>query len=48
MNTMNRLAEIVSALDRLEIPCLVMGGHAARYYGIERNTIDVESAAKMV
>ena len=42
MNAANRLAEIVSALDRLGIPSLVMGGHAARYYGVERNTIDYD------
>ena len=42
MNAAERLTEIVSALDRLEIPYLVTGGHAARYYGIERNTIDYD------
>lgn len=42
MNAANRLAEIVSALERLGIPYLVMGGHAARYYGVERNTIDFD------
>jgi len=38
----NRLAEIVSALERLGIPYLIMGGHAVRYYGVERNTIDYD------
>jgi len=36
LNPVKRLAKIVSALDRLGIPILVMGGHAARYYGIEQ------------
>ena len=39
MNAANRLGEIVSAIERLDIAYLVMGGHAARYYGVERNTI---------
>ena len=42
VNGAYRLAKIVSALDRLGIPYLVMGGHAARYYGVERNTIDYD------
>jgi hypothetical protein len=37
-----RLAEIVSALEGAGITCLVMGGHAVRYYGLERNTIDFD------
>src|SRR5262249_11446188 len=40
VNAPNRLGDIVSALDRLGILCLVMGGHAVRYYGVRRNTID--------
>ena len=48
MNPAKRLAEIVSALDRLGIPVLVMGGHAARYYGIERNTVDYDLHATFV
>jgi hypothetical protein len=37
-----RLAEIVTALEAVGLSCLVMGGHAVRYYGIERNTIDFD------
>jgi hypothetical protein len=37
-----RLAEIVAALEAAGIPCLVMGGHAVRYYGLNRNTIDFD------
>jgi len=37
-----RLAAIVTALERLGLPHLVMGGHAARYYGVDRNTIDFD------
>jgi hypothetical protein len=34
-----RLAEIVTAIEATGIPCLVLGGHAVRYYGLSRNTI---------
>ncbi len=37
-----RLAEIVTALEAVGLSCLVMGGHAARYYGLDRNTIDYD------
>jgi hypothetical protein len=37
-----RLAAIVSALHDAGVRCLVMGGHAVRYYGLERNTIDFD------
>jgi hypothetical protein len=37
-----RLAAIVTALEAVGLSCLVMGGHAVRYYGIERNTIDFD------
>ncbi len=40
MNPESRLAEIIAALDGVGIPCLVMGGHAVRYYGLSRNTTD--------
>ena len=42
MNPESRLAEIVSALEGAGIPCLVMGGHAVRFYGLSRNTIDFD------
>ncbi|MGH9799326.1 MAG: hypothetical protein ACRD82_03100, partial [Blastocatellia bacterium] len=40
MNVIAHLAEIVSALNALQIPHLVMGGHAVRYYGFSRETND--------
>jgi hypothetical protein len=40
MNVVEHLAEIVSALNALQIPHLVMGGHAVRYYGFSRETND--------
>jgi len=42
VNPESRLAEIVSALEGAGIPCLVMGGHAVRFYGLSRNTIDFD------
>lgn len=42
MNPATRLAEIVTALERVSISCLVMGGHAVRYYGLDRNTADFD------
>jgi hypothetical protein len=36
----NRLGEIVAALEAANITSLVMGGHAVRYYGRSRDTID--------
>lgn len=32
------LAEVVTALESVGIRCLVMGGHAVRYYGLDRMT----------
>jgi hypothetical protein len=40
VNTDARLAEIVAALEGEGIRCLVMGGHAVRFYGLNRNTVD--------
>jgi hypothetical protein len=37
-----RLAEVVSALETAGVSCLVMGGHAVRYYGLTRHTNDVD------
>lgn len=37
-----RLAEVVSALEEVGVACLVMGGHAVRFYGLARNTDDVD------
>ncbi len=42
MNPEARLAEIVAALEAVGLNCLVMGGHAVRFYGVERNTVDFD------
>lgn len=42
MNPEARLAQILDALEAVGLRCLVMGGHAVRYYGFERNTLDFD------
>jgi hypothetical protein len=42
VNAASRLAEIITALEAVGLTVLVMGGHAVRYYGIDRNTIDYD------
>jgi hypothetical protein len=42
VNAETRLAEIVAVLEQANIPCLVMGGHAVRFYGLSRNTNDFD------
>jgi hypothetical protein len=42
VNPEARLADIVTALQAVGLTCLVMGGHAARYYGLQRNTNDYD------
>ncbi len=37
-----RLATIFEAIGRSGVKALVMGGHAVRFYGVERNTIDYD------
>ncbi len=37
-----RLALIFAALKSRGITCLVMGGHAVRFYGVERKTVDFD------
>src|SRR5262249_46013471 len=37
-----RLAEVVSQLEGVGVSCLVMGGHAVRFYGLSRYTNDVD------
>jgi hypothetical protein len=37
-----RLAALYVELTHRGLPCLVMGGHAVRYYGVERTTIDYD------
>lgn len=42
MNSEQRLAAIVGALEEAGISCLVMGGHAVRHYGLLRSTVDYD------
>ena len=42
MSPEERLASIVSSLESVGISCLVMGGHAVRYYGLQRYTNDFD------
>ena len=42
MNPEARLAEIVAALEAVGLNCLVMGGHAVRFYGVDRTTADFD------
>jgi hypothetical protein len=42
VNSEARLAEIMTALEGVNLTCLVMGGHAVCYYGLRRNTIDFD------
>jgi hypothetical protein len=37
-----RLAEVVAALEGVGVSCLVMGGHAVRFYGLSRYTNEVD------
>jgi hypothetical protein len=40
MKIVEHLNQITTALDELKVPYLVMGGHAVRYYGFNRETTD--------
>ena len=42
MTPETRLAQIVTALEGVGLRCLVMGGHAVRFYGLQRNTVDFD------
>ena len=37
-----RVAEVVWELEAVGVSCLVLGGHAVRFYGLARNTNDVD------
>lgn len=42
MSPDGKLAEVLTALDSVGVRCLVMGGHAVRYYGLDRTTDDFD------
>jgi hypothetical protein len=42
LNPEERLAAIVVALESVGLSCLVMGGHAVRFYGLQRHTNDFD------
>jgi hypothetical protein len=42
VNAEERLAGLYREMVGLGLPCLVMGGHAVRFYGIDRTTIDFD------
>jgi hypothetical protein len=42
LTSAERLAAIYGDLVARRLPCLVLGGHAVRYYGIGRNTVDYD------
>jgi hypothetical protein len=42
MSPEERLAQIYRALADVGLNSLVMGGHAVRYYGVDRNTVDYD------
>lgn len=42
MSVDERLAAIVTGLDSVGAASLIMGGHAVRFYGLQRNTIDFD------
>jgi hypothetical protein len=42
VNLEERLAAIVGALEAVGLSCLIMGGHAVRFYGLQRHTNDFD------
>jgi hypothetical protein len=42
LNPETRLAQLMTTLENAGLQCLVMRGHAVRYYGVGRNTIDFD------
>lgn len=42
MRSERRLANLYCELTGLGLPCLVMGGHAVRSYGVDRTTVDFD------
>lgn len=48
MNPALRLADIITALERVGLTVLVKGGNAVRYYGIDRNTLTLRQATPLI
>ncbi len=42
MNPEERLAAIAQALESVGLACLIMGGHAVRFYDLQRYTNDFD------
>jgi hypothetical protein len=42
VSTETRLAQLLTILEQAGLECLVMGGHAVRFYGVGRNTVDFD------
>ena len=42
LNPETRLAQLLTIIENAGLRCLVMGGHAVRFYGVGRNTIDFD------
>ena len=42
MNPTDRFLQVVAELQAAGLNLLVMGGHAVRHYGVERNTLDFD------
>lgn len=42
MTSEERLAALVAGLEGVGLTCLIMGGHAVRYYGLNRHTNDFD------
>jgi hypothetical protein len=42
MTADQRLAELADAVKAVGLDALVMGGHAVRFYGVDRNTVDFD------
>ncbi|HVC92332.1 MAG TPA: hypothetical protein VND64_01515 [Pirellulales bacterium] len=42
MTSDQKLADVITALESAGVHCLVMGGHAVRYYGLDRTTDDFD------
>ena len=48
MNADKKLARIFRALTDAGVEAIVMGGHAVRYYGVDRNTNDFDFVTSII